>query len=74
LEQDKKIIFNQNPELEILIEQNPVNLEENSSINYKNTHFLIYVFIIKFHVGPFTTTYPNLFIDENTTYCTVPVR
>ncbi len=24
--------------------------------------------------SPFTTTYPNLFIDENTTYCTVPVR
>ena len=23
---------------------------------------------------PFTTTYSNLFIDENTTYCTVPVR
>ncbi|HNO12194.1 MAG TPA: hypothetical protein PKI67_14775, partial [bacterium] len=25
-------------------------------------------------IEPFTTTYPNLFIDENTTYCTVPVR
>ena len=25
-------------------------------------------------IEPFTTTYSNLFIDENTTYCTVPVR
>ncbi len=25
-------------------------------------------------IEPCTTTYPNLFIDENTTYCTVPVR